>query len=596
MEVPIGFLAKLWSFISFLPFFFILLMLGILKAAVIGPVVAVIIFVGNSAVIVGLWPAHFIWTHYCVIKTKRLGLVLKVLVLPCLPVPLLLWPVFSILGSLLVGIGYGYFTPLIATFEAVGEGVINKLYHCFADGCIGTIKGACTLVRDFTDFCFHSYFSFMDDLSEKIAEDEKPMDIKLSKLPGCLLVCLLAVPIDVFMVTGLALWKSPYMLLKGWQRLFQDLVGREGPFLETVCVPFAGLAILLWPLAVIGTVLAAFICSFFLGLYAGVIVYQENSLQMGLAYIVSIVSIFDEYTNDLLYLREGSYLPRPKYRKAQVPTENIERENQTEQNKNENENVLSAVNRTRLVSERTKTLKKAIQQLRPIQIWDWLFRSCELNGRVLLAEGLISLADIEECIIQGNCKKLSIKLPAWCILQCLLRSAKSDSHGLLISDEVEVTNFNWPKDKVLDWILGPLLIMKEQIKRLQLDENEESCLMKLIMVRNGDKPEDWDDSGFSSDDNVRRAQLQAIFRRLQGIVANMSRIPSFRRRFNNLIKTLYLEAIESGTLSRAEVGSKSRGKINRLIDSREMQNRNTESEGESNWPETAAALHGGSSV
>lgn len=309
MEVPIGFLSKLWSFISFLPFFFMLLILGILKAAVIGPVVAVLVFVGNSAVIIGLWPAHFIWTFYCVLKTKRLGLVLKVLALLCLPVPLLLWPVFSILGSLLVGMGYGYFTPLIATFEAVGEGVINKLYHCFADGCKDTIKGACTLVRDFTDFCFHSYFSFMDDLSEKIAEDEKPMDIKLSKLPRCLLVCLIAIPIDVLMITGLALWKSPYMLLKGWQRLFQDLVGREGPFLETVCVPFAGLAILLWPLAVIGAVLAAFSSSFFLGLYAGVIVYKENSPRMGLAYMISIVSIFDEYTNDLLYLREGSCLP-----------------------------------------------------------------------------------------------------------------------------------------------------------------------------------------------------------------------------------------------------------------------------------------------
>ncbi|XP_008777696.1 uncharacterized membrane protein At3g27390 isoform X2 [Phoenix dactylifera] len=591
MEVPIGFLAKLWSFISFLPFFFMLMILGILKAAVIGPVVAVIILVGNSAVIIGLWPAHFIWTHYCVIKTKRLGLVLKVLLLLCLPVPLLLWPVFGILGSLLVGTGYGYFTPLIATFEAVGEGVINKLYHCFANGCMGTIKGACTLVRDFTDFCFHSYFSFMDDLSEKIAEDEKPVDIELTKLPGCLLVCLLAVPIDVLMITGLALWKSPYMLLKGWQRLFEDLVGREGPFLETVCVPFAGLAILLWPLAVIGAVLAAFICSFFLGLFAGVIVYQENSLRMGLAYIVSIVSIFDEYANDLLYLREGSCLPRPKYQRAQVPTENIERKNQTEQNKNENEKVLSGVKRTRFASEGTKTLKKAIQDLRPIQIWDWLFRSCELNGRVLLAEGVIGLSDIEESIIQGNCKKLSIKLPAWCILQCLLRSAKSDSYGLLISDEVEVTNFNWPKDRVVDWILGPLLIMKEQIKRLQLDENEESCLMKLIMIRNNEKPEDWDDSGFPSDDNIRRAQLQAIFRRLQGIVANMSRIPSFRRRFSNLIKTLYLEAIENGTLRSSEADSKSRGKINRLIDSREKQNRRTESASASNRPMTVAALH-----
>lgn len=33
-------------------------------------------------------------------------------------------------------------------------------------------------VQDFTDFCFHSYFSFMDELSEKVPKDEKPIDIK----------------------------------------------------------------------------------------------------------------------------------------------------------------------------------------------------------------------------------------------------------------------------------------------------------------------------------------------------------------------------------------------------------------------------------
>lgn len=315
MEVPIGFLAKLWSFISFLPFFFMLLLLGIVKAAIIGPVAGVIVFVGNSAVIIGLWLAHFIWTYYCIIKTKRLGLVLKILVYLFLPLPLVMWPAFGVLGSLLVGIGYGYFAPLIATFEAVGEQVIDKLYHCFADGCWSTIKGACTLVHDFTDFCFHSYFSFMDDLSENVAEDETPLEIKLSRLPNCLLVCLLAIPIAVLAISSVALWKSPYFLLKGWHRLFQDLIGREGPFLETVCVPFAGLAILLWPIAVVGAVIAAFLCSFFLGLYGGVIVYQENSLRMGFAYIVSVISMFDEYTNDLLYLREGSCIPS----QAQVP-------------------------------------------------------------------------------------------------------------------------------------------------------------------------------------------------------------------------------------------------------------------------------------
>jgi hypothetical protein len=97
---------------------------------------------------------------------------------------------------------------------------------------------------------------------------------RLAKLPSCLLVILIAVPVDVLLITAVALWKSPYMLFRGWKRLLEDLIGREGPFLETVCVPIAGLAIILWPLAVLGAVIGAIISSFFLALYSGVIVHQ----------------------------------------------------------------------------------------------------------------------------------------------------------------------------------------------------------------------------------------------------------------------------------------------------------------------------------
>lgn len=55
--------------------------------------------------------------------------------------------------------------------------------------------------------------------------------------------------------------------------------------------------------------------------------------------------------------------------------------------------------------------------------------------------------------------------------------------------------------------------MKEQIKKLQLDENEEYCLRRLILSSKNENPEDWDGSGFPSNDNVRRAQLQGIIRR-----------------------------------------------------------------------------------
>ncbi|KAJ7964660.1 Steroid nuclear receptor ligand-binding [Quillaja saponaria] len=536
MEVPVGFVAKLWSFITFLPFFLLLFVLGILKGAAIVPFATGITVIGNSSVLIGLWPAHFIWTIYCVARTKRLGLVLKIVVLISLPVPLLLWPLFGI----------------------VGRNVTDKCYHCFVDGCWSTIERCCIVVQDFTDFCFHSYFSFMDELSENVSPGEKPLDIKLSILPSCLLVILIGVPFDMLLITSVAIWKSPYMLFQGWKRLLQDLIGREGPFLETVCVPFAGLAIILWPMAVIGAVVAAIISSFFLGLYSGVIVHKEDSILMGFAYVVSVVSLFDEYVNDLLYLREGSCLPRPKY------CRNMIQSHEKKDLKNETEGSLNP----KLISERSRTLKWKLHRYRPVQVWDWLFKSCEVNSRILLRDGLISVKDIEECIVKGNCKKLSVELPAWSLLQCLLTSAKSDSAGLVISDDEELTWMDGPRDEVLEWFIGPLLIMKEQLKKLKLDEMEEICLINLVMRCNNDKPQDWDNSGFPSSDNVMRAQLQAIIRRLLGIVASMSRIPTFRRRFRNMVKVLYIEALQTSA-SACHIG----GIIKpRFGDKRKMQN------------------------
>lgn len=113
--------------------------------------------------------------------------------------------------------------------------------------------------------------------------------VRLSRVPSSMLVGLLGVLIDVPIITILSLYKSPYMLLKGWQQLLHDLIGRKGPFLETACVPFAGLAIILWPLAVGGAVIAAFISSFFLGLYGSIVAYQ-----------VFYVKYLDIYTEMLL--------------------------------------------------------------------------------------------------------------------------------------------------------------------------------------------------------------------------------------------------------------------------------------------------------
>lgn len=93
-------------------------------------------------------------------------------------------------------------------------------------------------------------------------------------IPGALFAAACGFLVDGIMFTLIAFYKFPVMLFKGWKRLIEDLVGREGPFLETACVPFAGLAILLWPFAVFGAFLASIISSIPLGAFAAVVVYQ----------------------------------------------------------------------------------------------------------------------------------------------------------------------------------------------------------------------------------------------------------------------------------------------------------------------------------
>lgn len=96
-------------------------------------------------------------------------------------------------------------------------------------------------------------------------------------MPGCLVVGLMGLIVEIPLYTVIAVIKSPYMLFKGWQRLLHDLITREGPFLERACVPVAGLVILLWPLFVIGSILLAIFSSFFIGLYGSIVTYQVNS-------------------------------------------------------------------------------------------------------------------------------------------------------------------------------------------------------------------------------------------------------------------------------------------------------------------------------
>ncbi|XP_030450347.2 uncharacterized membrane protein At3g27390-like isoform X1 [Syzygium oleosum] len=543
MEPPRGALAKISNFICFLPYFTGLLLLGTIKGVIFCPLACLIITIGNSAIILGLWPIHCFWTCYCILRSKQLGPGLKLVLVLCMPIPLILWPVLGIAGSVVGGIAYGFLSPIFATFDAVGEEKTNEFFHCFYDGTWSTVKGSFTIVRDFKDVCFHSYLSYMDDLQHQEPAEGKYHEIRLLYLPGTVVVAVLGFMVDMLMISLIALYKSPYMLFKGWHRLFHDLIGREGPFLETICVPFAGLAIILWPLAVVGAVLASMLSSIFLGAFAGVVVYQECSIWLGLCYVVASLAIYDEYSNDILDMQEGSCFPRPNYRRQKARL-------------SKTSSLAASISKPAPIKgppARTVSLKDTIIELNPLELLNGLFDECQRYGESMVSEGLIIPQDIEDAKASRGSGVISIGLPTYCLLQVLLRSVKANSMGILLRDNTEVTSTNKPKDAFYDWFLNPLLVIKEQIKAENVNVAEEDYLCKLVLL--SADPERFKNSylGPPPETERKRAELEALARRLRGITKSISRYPTFRRRFDTLVKKL------SEDLARKNIGSKSNG-------------------------------------
>ncbi|KAJ9540328.1 hypothetical protein OSB04_026834 [Centaurea solstitialis] len=527
METSKGFLVHLRNFICFLPYFIGLLLVGLLKGVIVAPIVCVVMTIGNSAIVLGLWPAHAVWAYFCILSAKRLGPVMKVVMCVLIAPPLALWPVCAVVGSIIGGIAYGFLGPVFGTFKAVGEGKNNKFRHCLIDGIWDTIKWSLTFIRDLTDVCLYSYFSMMDDLRKQDPPGGR-IEIRLIYVPVAILVGLLGFAVDFPVITVIAALKSPYMLVKGWHRLFHDCIGREGPFLEGICVPFAGLAILLWPFAVAGALLGSMLASIFLGFYAAVIAYQESSFYLGICYIVASLSLYDEYSNDILDMPEGSCFPRPRYRKN------------TGSQTGSRTSSFSRPGSFKNPPSRSTSLSSPMVELKPLVLLDSLFQECRRQGEFMVLEGLITVKEIDDAKSgKASGRVISVGLPAYCLFRALLRSAKANCTGILLEDNVtEITSANRPKDTFYDWFLNPLLVIKDQIKAHNLTELEEDYLGKLVLLSGDAEKSKNTNFGPPPESELKRAELSALARRLQGITKSISRYPTYRRRFENSVKAI----------------------------------------------------------
>lgn len=80
------------------------------------------------------------------------------------------------------------------------------IYLGLQDGTWDTIKGCFTVIRDFGDFCYHSYKSFMQDLRERPPTNGEHYEIRFFVL-FCFVFCVvLFCFVCLFVCFGLFIW------------------------------------------------------------------------------------------------------------------------------------------------------------------------------------------------------------------------------------------------------------------------------------------------------------------------------------------------------------------------------------------------------
>lgn len=144
-------------------------------------------------------------------------------------------------------------------------------------------------------------------------------------------------------------------------------------------------------------------------------------------------------------------------------------------------------------------------------------QSAEIVGKELLDANVITPGELYDWL---NAKKgnesaiIGTGLPCYSFFQNLLRSIKVGSEGLVLNDGLEITHLNRPQDRLLEWFFHPILVIKEQIRVIQLSEGEIRYLEKVILFgTDSQRMQAWDNGSFVPEDTLRAAQIQGISRR-----------------------------------------------------------------------------------
>ena len=271
--------------------------IGLIKGAIlVGPILvtSIISFTGCAII---LLPHDIFLSYKALIKTSLIGINLKIMGMLLLPIAIAFWPVLVIVGSILFGIFFGLFFPVVETFDED----CNLIYGGFYE----TFKETCKIVKSFWKYNYHHYFDYLREIEESDCDD--PFDINIIQIIIGIILTGYGITIGTIVFTFMWLIKLFPSIFKMYYEMFRY-------YFKLKCIEilmygiFFIIGVSLVPVVGVAAILAYIGFGFYGGFTCAIEGYKYN-IGRGIIVIMVVIRSADSMSNELIFNSEESCFP-----------------------------------------------------------------------------------------------------------------------------------------------------------------------------------------------------------------------------------------------------------------------------------------------
>ena len=306
--------------------------IGLIKGAIVVGPILILSFLGITGSAIVLLPHDIFLTYKALIKTSIIGINLKILGMLLLPIALASWPILVMFGSILFGIIFGLFYPVYKTFNDD----CNLIYGGFVE----TFTENCKIIREFWNFNYESYFSYLRDIEERKVDD--PFDINIIQIIIGIILAGYGSIVGVLVFTlmwAVKLFPSIYRMYYEMFKFYCDLKCYE-IFMYLI---FFTIGLSLVPAVGVLAILAYIGFGLYGGIFCAIEGYKYN-IGRGIVSIWHTIHEGDKISNSIVFDTEKSCFPDCENTCKTKKTEKPKNKNKKDSdNKEENTSSIEAI-------------------------------------------------------------------------------------------------------------------------------------------------------------------------------------------------------------------------------------------------------------